>query len=96
MRLVRLLSTNVAKAVRIDCAKTCPDGSAGNKLRQDMLERFDKIQEPPPPKLNKPLPIPDDKPKKKRGGKKYRKLRERTQMTELRKYQNRGKFGLEV
>jgi len=32
-----MLSTNVAKAVRIDCARTCTDGSAGKRLRELML-----------------------------------------------------------
>jgi len=60
-----------------------------------MLKRFDKIQEPPPPKMRKPLPAPDDKPKKRRGGKRYRKMKEKM-ASEIRKYANRLKFGEEV
>lgn len=37
-------------------------------MKDKMLKRFDKIQEPPPAKLKKPLPVPDDKPRRKRGG----------------------------
>jgi len=47
----------------------CPDGSLGEKIKDEMLKRFVKIQEPPPAKKVKPLPIPDEKPRKKRGGK---------------------------
>jgi len=61
-----------------------------------MLRRFDKIQEPPPPKMRKPLPAPDDKPRRKRGGKKYRNLKEKTAMTEFRKQANRMKFGADA
>ena len=49
----------------------CPDGSLGEKIKDEMLKRFVKIQEPPPAKKVKPLPIPDEKPRKKRGGKRY-------------------------
>jgi U4/U6 small nuclear ribonucleoprotein PRP31 len=58
-----------------------------------MLKRFDKIQEPNAPKLRKPLPAPDDKPKKRRGGKRYRQMKERMGLTDLRKEANRLKFG---
>jgi U4/U6 small nuclear ribonucleoprotein PRP31 len=34
-----------------------------------MLKRFDKIQEAPPAKKVKALKLPDDKPKRRRGGK---------------------------
>lgn len=57
-----------------------------------MLKRFDKIQEPAPGKLRKPLPAPEDKPKKRRGGKRYRKMKEKMN-SEVRKYANRLKFG---
>ena len=38
-----MLSTNVAKAARIDHLKTCPNGSAGEKLKEKMNIRYDKI-----------------------------------------------------
>ena len=46
-----------------------PLGILGKQMKDKMLGRFDKIQEPAPAKARKPLPIPDDRPKKKRGGK---------------------------
>ena len=45
--------------------------------------------------MNKPLPIPDDKPRKKRGGKRFRKMKERLALTEVRKNRNRMRFGLD-
>lgn len=42
-RLVRMLSTNVAKCARVDFLRTCPSGTVGEKIKQEMLSRFDKI-----------------------------------------------------
>jgi len=93
VKLVRLLSTNSAKAVRVDLQRTDPTGSIGRDIKNKMFSRFDKIQEPGQARLRKPLPAPDDKPKKRRGGKKYRNLKEKTAMTEFRKQANRLAFG---
>jgi len=93
VKLVRMLSTNCAKAVRVDLQRTDPTGSIGKDIKDKMFSRFDKIQEPGQARLRKPLPAPDDKPKKKRGGKKYRNLKEKTAMTEFRKQANRLAFG---
>ena len=41
-------------------------------LRDQVQKKIDKILEPPPVKSAKPLPRPDDAPKKKRGGRRYR------------------------
>lgn len=39
------------------------------ELREDIEKKLDKAMEPPPAKLAKPLPAPDDLPGKRRGGK---------------------------
>jgi U4/U6 small nuclear ribonucleoprotein PRP31 len=57
------------------------------------LGRIDQLQEPPPPKQAKTLPIPGEGRKKKRGGKRYRKMKEQYAMTDARKLQNRMVFG---
>ena len=44
-------------------------------------------------RTEKPMDIPDEQPKKKRGGKRHRKMRELYEMTELAKNKNRLKFG---
>ena len=41
-------------------------------LRDQVHKKIDKILEPPPVKAAKPLPRPDDAPRKKRGGRRYR------------------------
>jgi len=46
--------------------------------------------------MNKPLPKPDDKPSRKRGGEKYRKMKQRLGLTNIRALSQRMKFGDEV
>lgn len=53
---------------------------------------FYNFQEPPPVKFIKPLPKPIDPGRKKRGGKRVRKMKERYAVTELRKQANRMNF----
>lgn len=48
--------------------------------------------EPPPVKFIKPLPKPIDPGRKKRGGKRVRKMKERYAITEFRKQANRMNF----
>ena len=38
------------------------------ELRDEVQKKVDKLMEPPPVKAPKPLPKPDDAPRKKRGG----------------------------
>ncbi|KAK6335455.1 U4/U6-U5 snRNP complex subunit prp31 [Orbilia brochopaga] len=93
IRAMRIVSSKLVLAVRVDYAHEHTDGSMGEKLKQDILERLDKLTEPPPNKGPKALPAPDDKPARKRGGRRARKAKEATAMTDLRKQQNRMVFG---
>lgn len=61
-------------------------------MREEMEKKIEKWQEPPPAKIDKPLPVPDQEPKKRRGGRRLRKLKERYGMTDVRKLQNRVNF----
>ncbi|KAK7511330.1 pre-mRNA splicing factor [Phyllosticta citriasiana] len=92
---MRIVSAKVVLAARVDSIHSSPDGSTGEELRQNCLDRLDKLTEPPPNKGVRALPVPDDKPSRKRGGKRVRKAKEAFAMTELRKAQNRMAFGKE-
>ncbi|KAI4121540.1 MAG: hypothetical protein LQ338_006309 [Usnochroma carphineum] len=92
---MRIVSAKLVLAARVDRTHTSPDGSTGERLKQDCLERLDKLTEPPPNKGPRALAAPDDKPSRKRGGRRARKAKEQTAMTELRKAQNRMAFGKE-
>lgn len=52
-------------------------GAKGRALREEIMRKIEKWQEPPPAKQPKPLPVPDAEPKKKRGGRRFRKMKER-------------------
>ena len=61
-------------------------------FREEIEKKLDKLQEPPPVKFVKPLPKPIDPGRKKRGGKRVRKMKERYAITEFRKHANRMNF----
>ncbi|KAL1486811.1 hypothetical protein MTO96_046808, partial [Rhipicephalus appendiculatus] len=60
---------------------------------REVERKLDKLQEPPPVKQVKPLPPPIDQNRKKRGGRRVRRMKERFAVTELRKQANRMSFG---
>ena len=70
IKLVRMLSTNCAKASRLDYSQLNKSGDLGLRFKNELLARFSKIQESVQAKKIKPLVINDEKPKKRRGGKK--------------------------
>ncbi|KAI9674732.1 MAG: U4/U6-U5 snRNP complex subunit prp31 [Caeruleum heppii] len=92
---MRIVSAKVILAARVDRVHSSPDGSMGEELKAACLERLEKLTEPPPNKGARALPAPDDKPSRKRGGRRARKAKEATAMTDLRKAQNRMAFGKE-
>ena len=92
---MRIVSGKVVLAARVDRVHGSPDGSSGEQLKQDCLDRLDKLTEPPPNKGPRALPAPDDKPSRKRGGRRARKAKEATAMTDLQKQRNRMAFNKE-
>lgn len=68
-------------------------GNYGTDLREKIEKQIDRLAAPPPSKVTKALPVPNDGPKKRRGGKRARKAKEAYAQTELRKLQNRMVFG---
>jgi U4/U6 small nuclear ribonucleoprotein PRP31 len=65
-------------------------------LKEEISKKMIKIQEPKQARIIKPLPKPDDKPRRKRGGKRLRSQKQIYMMTELRQMKNRMKFGEEA
>lgn len=92
---LRIVSAKVVLAARVDRIHSSADGSTGEELKQQCLERLEKLTEPAPNKGQRALPVPDDKPARKRGGRRARKAKEALAMTDLRKAQNRMAFGKE-
>ena len=54
-----------------------------------MKKKLEKWMEPPPAKQTRVLPVPDMEPKKRRGGRRFRKMKERYGLTDMRKAANR-------
>ncbi|XP_050310243.1 U4/U6 small nuclear ribonucleoprotein Prp31 [Anthonomus grandis grandis] len=91
-KAARLVATKCTLAARVDACHESSDGRIGRMLRDEIERKLDKLQEPPPVKFIKPLPKPIDQSKKKRGGKRVRKMKERYALTEFRKHANRMNF----
>ncbi|KAK4402810.1 U4/U6 small nuclear ribonucleoprotein Prp31 [Sesamum angolense] len=77
MRACRLLAAKSTLAARVDSTRGDPTGKTGRSFRAEIHKKIEKWQEPPPAKQPKPLPVPDSEPKKKRGGRRLRKMKER-------------------
>lgn len=92
---MKMFANKIVMCARSDCFHQFPDGSEGERLLGECLDRIDKLQQKPLSKGARALPAPDDKPSRKRGGRRARKAKEATAMTELRKAQNRMAFGKE-
>lgn len=92
---MRIVSAKVVLAARVDRIHSSPDGSQGEELKEQCLERLEKLQEKPLNTGHKALPVPDDKPSRKRGGRRARQAKAATAVTDLRKAQNRMLFGQE-
>ena len=67
------VSAKVTLAVRIDSYQNSTDFTEGAKLRRDLEDKLEKLQEPAKAKTKKALPIPEEKKRSKRGGRRVRK-----------------------
>lgn len=77
----------------MDVERQCRDAAFGIAQHEKLVKYIEKMAEPPPTKMVKALPIPQETSRKKRGGKRARKQKEAYAQTELRKLQNRMAFG---
>lgn len=92
-RAGRLVAAKSTLAARVDATRGDPLGISGKAFREEIRKKIEKWQEPPPARQPKPLPVPDSEPKKRRGGRRLRKMKERYQVTDMRKLANRMAFG---
>jgi len=93
MRALKVVAAKVALAARIDLHQSEPSGAAGAKLRGEIDDKISKWQETQQARTKKALPVPDEKPSKKRGGKRARKLKEKFGLSEIQKEANKRTFG---
>lgn len=92
---MRIVSAKVVLAARVDSVHQSPNGAMGDEFKSQCINRLEKLTEAAPNRGARALPAPDDKPARKRGGRRARKAKEATAMTDLRKAQNRMAFGKE-
>ena len=91
-KATKILAAKCTLAARVDACHQAVDGSIGQKLVDEINTKIEKMQEAPPASKQKALPRPDDEPRKKRGGRRVRKMKEKTAVTELRRRANRVNF----
>ena len=77
-----VLANKLTLAARID-AQGIQSNEQGSQYRREIQEKIDKWQQPSLGMRQKPLPVPGDAPKKRRGGRRMRKLKEARAMTEM-------------
>merc|ERR1712226_1289370 len=92
-KVARVVGSKCSLAARVDSFHKQPNGNIGQSFREEIEKKIEKFQEPPPVKAAKALPAPLEAPKKRRGGRRVRKQKERYAVTELRKQANRMNFG---
>ena len=97
IKVLRRYANKTALAARKDAfinkSKLSTKENYGNEVKKLIADKVDKIKNDVQPILKKPLPRPDDKPSKKRGGKRVRGIKKKFELTEVRKLKNRMKFG---
>jgi len=93
-RALRLVVGKTSICARVDQFSSSPLGQVGSKFREEILDSIRNLNEPPPARAIKPLPIPQDLlPKKtRRGGARARRFKEKYALTETQKQANRIQF----
>ena len=95
IKVLRRYANKTALAARKDAFnnKSNNNEKYGDEMKKLIAEKVEKIKNDIQPILKKPLPRPDDKPSRKRGGKRVRGIKRKFELTEVRKLKNRMKFG---
>lgn len=88
-KTAKVLAAKVALAARIDAFRSDVSGSTGQAVADSIRDKIAKWAAPPEVKAVKPLPIPEGKKSRKRGGKRFRRLKEKYGQTDVRKAANR-------
>jgi len=91
-KALKVTAAKVALAARVDAYEYEPSGTFGKQAREQIEEKIEKWQEPPKARTKRALPAPEEKQKKKRGGKRVRRFKEKFRMTDIRKEANKRSF----
>lgn len=89
--MTRVAAGKCTLAARVDASHESTDGHIGDQFREEIQNKIEKLLEPAKVKATRALPAPLEAPKKKRGGRRVRKMKERYAVTELRKQVRKSK-----
>lgn len=94
-KAAKLIANKVTLLARYDAFGNSEkrNGEQGARMKAEVEKALEKRMEPPPAPIAKPLPAPDGVSKKRRGGRRWRKQKERAAATEMMKQANRMQFG---
>lgn len=92
-KLARLLSNATGKVARIDSCGAYKSGEKGAEFLKKVEQDLVKFLEPKKKEDAPPLPVPNDGPKIRRGGRRFRKLKEKIGLTQMGKLRNTVAFG---
>lgn len=95
-KAVRMIAGKAALAARIDRFQSAPGGEEGAKLLRQIQESFEKSLEVDLTSQKRPLAVPSELKKPRRGGKRIRAAKKKYELTEIRKEMNRVQFGVEA
>ena len=95
MKACREVANKCTLAARLDYGRIDLSTQIGEAYLKEIEKKIKKWQEHPPPRQPKPLPIPSIDNKKKRGGRRLRKMKEKYALTDRQKLENRMKFGMQ-
>lgn len=95
IKAMKIIAGKLVLAARMDAQHSSSDGSMGLEWRKEINEKLEKMVEAPEVVKTKALPVPTEKQGKRRGGRKFRRMRELYGETELQKARNRVGFGIQ-
>lgn len=99
MKAAKAVAGKLALAARADHVNVetgrTRTSDVGRRLREELVTKFHKWEEPDRAQVVKALPKPDLTTKKRRGGKRIRRLKERFEETDMMKHANRRAFSAE-
>ncbi|KAH3900890.1 uncharacterized protein SCODWIG_01656 [Saccharomycodes ludwigii] len=95
-KALRILGGKCSLALRVDYLKSNTDGKLGLQWKKELENKIEKLSTPSNVTKIKPLPVPHDNSKKKRrGGRKLKKIKERYRLSYVQQLANKMAFGKE-
>lgn len=89
-KALKVVSSKVALVARFDAYKSnLNNNTEGDRMHRELTEKIRKWIEPQKARTKKALPVPEEKKRSKRGGKRVRRFKERFEQTELDKSRNK-------